>query len=551
MERKATKTLKKELLRYFVLIVLSISVLSVAMVISILNINSMNRKTTKDTDYSEQLYEAECAHYNWEAQLMLSIGKRTQFTGNLDETKCALGQFIYGDGSKSHSEFAAKIESVHKQIHDAAEQIVNTADVTEQLAIYTGTIEPAINTLVTELETEIANVNADISRRETAMIIILVVGGVVCLVEIILTCFCVYRLFRFLYREVAIKLTKLSAAMSGLSEGQLTLDIPEDGEVEEIVQLQETLKFSTEELARYVNEIDKGMEQFAAGNLTAKNTIDFRGDFQPIVTSIDAFADKISAVLQNVEEVSHAVAASSEEISNAVQDLAESATHQSDSAQMLASESHNITEMIKGTADDMENINKLTQAAGKRVEEEKRNMAEVLASMEEIKSRSEQIKNIIGTMEQIATQTNLLALNASIEAARAGESGRGFAVVAGEVGSLAEQSREASKNISDLIWDTIATVNDGDDKVRQTADHLEGIISITKDIITKVDGVSESTARETEAITKINDAVTNISDMILTSSAASQQNSAASEELAAQAQLLKDLTEHFNVRKQG
>jgi methyl-accepting chemotaxis protein len=63
-----------------------------------------------------------------------------------------------------------------------------------------------------------------------------------------------------------------------------------------------------------------------------------------------------------------------------------------------------------------------------------------------LSEQTQQIGEIIATINDIAAQSNILALNASVEAARAGEYGKGFAVVAVEVRNLAEQSKQATVN---------------------------------------------------------------------------------------------------------
>jgi len=73
---------------------------------------------------------------------------------------------------------------------------------------------------------------------------------------------------------------------------------------------------------------------------------------------------------------------------------------------------------------------------------------------------SNQIGNIVGTINGIAIQTQLLSLNAAIEAAHAGRAGRGFAVVAEEVRTLSSRSADAAQEIGGLIETTKARIDE-------------------------------------------------------------------------------------------
>ena len=170
-----------------------------------------------------------------------------------------------------------------------------------------------------------------------------------------------------------------------------------------------------------------------------------------------------------------------------------------------------------------------------------------MESIQLVKENSREITGIVKEIEDIAFQTNILALNASVEAARAGEAGKGFSVVAGEVRRLASKTSAASRLTANLVEKNTEAVGRGMDSARETARALKNSVEGAQEVNRVVDRISGLSVQQADAISQIRQNVELISDIVQGNSATSEESAAASEELSAQAQVLKELVEQFDI----
>ncbi|MCG9968213.1 methyl-accepting chemotaxis protein [Pelotomaculum terephthalicicum JT] len=206
------------------------------------------------------------------------------------------------------------------------------------------------------------------------------------------------------------------------------------------------------------------------------------------------------------------------EISEKSADLAAAAEEMSATAEETSASTQQISAVMQMVdAKELESFNNinelasLTKSSGEMLNNMVGNATELL---EKIKT----IDDISQNVSDIADQTNLLSLNAAIEAARAGEHGRGFSVVAEQVRKLADQTKQAVKEVKNI------------------SDDMNGRAMNTNSAVTNVKDVFHRYLNDTQKVTDIvrenRHQVKEAADAIDNIAKAAQQQALTTEDLA-------------------
>lgn len=173
-------------------------------------------------------------------------------------------------------------------------------------------------------------------------------------------------------------------------------------------------------------------------------------------------------------------------------------------------------------------IKEITQSAAqssRKSEEAKEKTLQANSTIQELGAAGEEIGNVIKVIQSIAQQTNLLALNATIEAARAGDAGKGFAVVASEVKALANQTAQATEEISEKINNVQSSTGQAVSAIQEVTGIIEELNSIAS---TTAAAVEEQAAATNEVSRVVQEASKGMSDIsgVIDTVAKSADNSA-------------------------
>jgi methyl-accepting chemotaxis protein len=214
-------------------------------------------------------------------------------------------------------------------------------------------------------------------------------------------------------------------------------------------------------------------ELIAAGDLTRTVKVESRDEvgvlgeaFNRMVLSLRELTSEVREGVQSLSAVTSEIvasvteqgastsqqAAAVSETTATVDEVRVTAQQSSQKAQTVATMARHAAEIAAQGLGTVERSVTGMQDLRGRVE----TIAEQILALSE---QTQQVGEIISSVEDLADQSNLLAVNAAIEAAKAGEQGRGFAVVAQEVRSLAEKSKAATVQVRTMLTDIQRATN--------------------------------------------------------------------------------------------
>ncbi|HEX7385798.1 MAG TPA: methyl-accepting chemotaxis protein [Castellaniella sp.] len=292
-------------------------------------------------------------------------------------------------------------------------------------------------------------------------------------------------------------------------------------------------------------------EAVASRDLSVDIHAQTRDEIGQLLTALGTMARNLRVAVTEVRTGSDAIASAASGITAGNLDLSARTEQQASSLAQTAATMEEITATVRQNADNTQQANTLAAAAAKTAAEGGIIVSELVQTMGEIDSRSQQVADIIGVIDSIAFQTNILALNAAVEAARAGEQGRGFAVVAAEVRALAQRSATAAKEIKTLIASSVEATSKGNGQAVQAGATMKDIVSGVRRVTDIMGEISAANREQATGIEEINTAVSQMDDVTRQNGNLVEASAVETGRLREQADTLARLVSTFTLHRQS
>lgn len=356
------------------------------------------------------------------------------------------------------------------------------------------------------------------------VIVCLVISAVLILVSIIVSI--------KVSTSISNPLSASTKRLALLSQGDVKTPFENNAPNDETRVLSQSLVDTVQTLHLYIEDISHVLSALAAGDLTVRSTLKYKGDFQEIGTSLSEISTALNNAFSTVKSNMISIQSGATQVAAGAQTLSSTATEESQAVSEISSTVAEINKQADNTAATARKAAELTHTTNANANSGGELMKELLLAVENIKDKSAAISQIIKTIGDIAFQTNILALNAAIEAARAGRAGKGFAVVANEVGMLATKSQEAAQSTETLITDSLSAVDAGMQLANKAYEQMQAIVNDIGQVTAQIEVIDSATETQKASLDLITENMSKIEVGMQSNTATAQESAASSEELS-------------------
>lgn len=286
-----------------------------------------------------------------------------------------------------------------------------------------------------------------------------------------------------------------------------------------------------------INEMD--------GDLTRRLDVPGSDELSALNRAYNQAIENIQHIVQEIKSGALILSNASSDITDGNQDLAQRTDEQAASIVETAASMEQISTAISQTAHNASEAERLTQSMANDVMDATRVSNEASQSMAAIRSSSDNIFQIVASIDEISFQTNLLALNAAVEAARAGELGKGFAVVAAEVRHLSQRCAREASLIRELVNQNMNNIGEGVQRVSASEAALKAAADTTGRMKQYVSDIARAANEQSLGVTQVHQALNQLEQVTQQNAALVSQMATASQMLDAQSKSMSTLVDRF------
>ena len=415
-------------------------------------------------------------------------------------------------------------------------------------AVYGDAYMETANKISSETDRAIKAIEERLAKYQSILNLLVFACEVIFIVSVIVIVYMIIVTVRFSRTELLKPIIEVSAALSKFAQGDLAVELGDLKENNsEVGRMVGALKYMEENFSHMIREIADVLGSMGDGNYHVEVKETYVGEFVKIKEAMIDIIKETKDMLNTIRDTAQEIDGGSEQLAKAAMDLADGSTVQAAKMQEVADMIDQMTLTMEAKSEEAQETVRIASEAGKALLDGNEKMQELKVAIGEIEKCSNEIRTIIGTIEDIANQTNLLSLNAAIEAARAGEAGRGFAVVAEQVKNLAEESAKAAGETRKLIDTTVEAVQKGIAYADITAGSMNEVMGNAQLSTEMMEKMSIDLREAAANMQKIDDNVAKVAEIVDNNSATSEETAAVSEEQTAQVATMVQMMEQFSI----